>query len=305
MRILNVIICFFAISTCAHVAGSSKVAPMDFAGIVPGIACAAPERAGLLRRFIRAAKNVAAMAFSGSAIKIASEERHTTALMTAVLAEENTLVKELANSQHLINIQDTNGMTALMYAAKNGNLTALKTLIEHAADPERVSTATNKTALHFAAETAHCEAIQALVDAGANTNAQDSLGNTPLMLTIVARENQKTLYKRSVPLVANSMNLEQRNNEGQTALWLAARGLHEQLLKYLMSKGAALQTRDNDKTSALEAAAGAGMTEAVITRILKHETRLMAQRHDAALLASISETGQKTQRNSDQRAPSA
>ena len=280
MYILNITICFLAISTIAHAAGSSKVAPASFTGIIPSAASAEPKKVSVIHQFIGAARRVVALAFSSSAIKVACEERHTTALMTAVLAKENKLVETLATSPNLINIQDVDGMTAVMHAAKNDNSAALDILIAHNADVERVSTKENRTALHFAAQAADYQAIQALVATEAKVDVVDSMGNTPLMLTIMAIKNPNARYKRCVALIANGMNLEQCNRRGETALWLAAEVHHEQLIKHLMNKGAKLDTCNKDGTSALEVAALTGMATAVIKRILQQETRLDAKRCD-------------------------
>lgn len=42
---------------------------------------------------------------------------------------------DFADSSHFVNKKNNNGWTALYIAAKNGNLDAVKCMIEHKADP--------------------------------------------------------------------------------------------------------------------------------------------------------------------------
>ncbi len=71
--------------------------------------------------------------------------------------------------------------TPLLVAAKSGRARLIPGLIDAGADP-RAATTTGVTALHFASATGWGPAVQALVDAGADVNAADAAqGQTPLM----------------------------------------------------------------------------------------------------------------------------
>jgi ankyrin repeat protein len=87
-----------------------------------------------------------------------------------------------------VNTQDADkGMTALMYAAEEGRVQAVKVLIESKAN---ISLAAKKgtTALMFAALAGNMEIVKALLAAGADTKTKDANGQTAL---VFAREKAK------------------------------------------------------------------------------------------------------------------
>lgn len=100
-----------------------------------------------------------------------------------------------------INAQNDDGLTALHLAATNGNVDAVKDLIEAGAD---INAQNNEgcIALHLAAANGHVEAIENFIEAGANIDAQD--------------------------------------NEGCSALNWAAANSHFEATKYLIKKGASI-----------------------------------------------------------------
>lgn len=65
-------------------------------------------------------------------------------------------------------LKATNGYTALVYAARNGKLAAVKALLEHKANTELPP---ERTPLHAAAGFGHTEVVEALIDADANVLA--------------------------------------------------------------------------------------------------------------------------------------
>jgi hypothetical protein len=72
-----------------------------------------------------------------------------------------------------------------------------------------------QTPLMWAAPTGSPELIRALIDAGANVNAQDILGMSPLMLAVAA-ENQDVAVVRV--LLQAGANVNARSGRGETAL---------------------------------------------------------------------------------------
>jgi ankyrin repeat protein len=63
--------------------------------------------------------------------------------------------------------RDEDGATALDWAASNGNVEAIKALLELGADKD-AKTANGATALHLAADHGHVEAIKVLAELGAD-----------------------------------------------------------------------------------------------------------------------------------------
>eukprot|EP00930_Biecheleria_cincta_P006196 TRINITY_DN107178_c0_g1_i1.p1 TRINITY_DN107178_c0_g1~~TRINITY_DN107178_c0_g1_i1.p1 ORF type:complete len:190 (-),score=41.40 TRINITY_DN107178_c0_g1_i1:118-687(-) len=75
--------------------------------------------------------------------------------------------------------QDSEGWSALSYAAFDGRLDVVKLLVEKGANKEHQNKA-GATPLCLAAEAGQPEVVQFLVDEGADLNTKNILGNTPL-----------------------------------------------------------------------------------------------------------------------------
>jgi len=105
-----------------------------------------------------------------------------TALMRAAEDGHLEAVKALIAAGADINAKDTFGETALMKVAKDGHLEAVKVLIEQAgADVNAVDDGFKETALMKAAENGHLEVMKVLIEAGADVNVKDYLKRTALM----------------------------------------------------------------------------------------------------------------------------
>ncbi len=124
-----------------------------------------------------------------------------------------------------------------------------------------------KTPLHLAAQNNNKEVVEALLDKGANVNAEDDKGETPLDLA--TNQDIQTLLQNTAELleVAKSGNIQKVNSlinegasvnatdqNGQTPLHLAAKNGHEEVVKALLNKGANVNAKDNDEQTPLNLA---------------------------------------------------
>ncbi len=75
--------------------------------------------------------------------------------------------------------QDSEGLTPLMYAAREGKPEALKALLDKGADP-KLSDKNGLSALHYAARSGKAEMLSELLKKGASRDAKDKSGKTPL-----------------------------------------------------------------------------------------------------------------------------
>jgi len=100
-----------------------------------------------------------------------------------------------------VNGADSEGWTALHWAARQSNVAALQALLAAGA---AVEAATNRgcTPLHLAAKKGHVLAVQALLAAGANIEATNNFGRTPLH--VAAQSGAGTM----APLLAAGANIQ-------------------------------------------------------------------------------------------------
>jgi ankyrin repeat protein len=90
----------------------------------------------------------------------------------------------------------------MLHDANHGHGARVKTWLNYGADPD-VTNEDEQTALHlFAKRGTGREAIRALAKAGANVNARDRAGNTPLHLARLA--NKQTAAQELISLGAES-----------------------------------------------------------------------------------------------------
>jgi ankyrin repeat protein len=125
-----------------------------------------------------------------------------------------------------VNSKDIAGNTPLMNAAGRSNLAMAKLLLSKGADVKAVSASQsnmvkngpialgNFTALILASTYGPAELVKTLLDAGADVNAKDVRGMTPLMLAISTDRQDAALIKI---LLARGADVNAKSNAGETA----------------------------------------------------------------------------------------
>jgi len=162
---------------------------------------------------------------------------HTTALRAATLGNDTETIRMLLDAGLDPNAADFAGITPLMMAAGwSGNLPAVKLLLAKGANVNAVSRpvmglpAKNGpskfgllTALLMAAPFGPPELIQTLLDAGANVNAKDVRGMTPLMLAVAADHQNRAVIRM---LLDHGADPQIKSDTGETAAdWARRFGL--------------------------------------------------------------------------------
>ncbi|KAI6212728.1 CBR-TRP-4 protein [Aphelenchoides besseyi] len=110
------------------------------------------------------------------------DDNGRTALHLASANGHLELTKLLLQYKAFVNSKSKNGEAPLHLAAMNGHVNVVNLLVqEHNASVEAI-TLDNQTALHFAAKHGQKEVCQKLLALGANPNARDDKGQTPLHL---------------------------------------------------------------------------------------------------------------------------
>jgi ankyrin repeat protein len=159
-----------------------------------------------------------------------------TPLMYACQSKNLDAVLVLLDAGADIGQRDQIGNTAVCWAAGFGTAEIVKELVDAGAQVEISGALTGFTPLIWAAGFGEAGSVKVLLDAGANIEAADVLqGATPLMNAVRTGgpENAQVLLEAGA-------NLEARDNEGKTALLIAASnaGPDAALVKMILDAGA-------------------------------------------------------------------
>ncbi|PKL40671.1 MAG: hypothetical protein CVV44_03445 [Spirochaetae bacterium HGW-Spirochaetae-1] len=142
--------------------------------------------------------------------------------------------------------RDRYGETLLYSAAKRGNLTQVRLLIQRGANVNEHSMR-DQTPLHFAAFEGDISIVRVLLESGADINARDMDGMTALHF---AAFNGKTAVARI--LVENGADVNAKNENGGTPLHHAAYQDSGEIAIMLLESGARPGLRDNFGKTPLE-----------------------------------------------------
>jgi ankyrin repeat protein len=150
-----------------------------------------------------------------------------------------------------VNAQNSGGYTALMAAAKNGQVDGVNKLLEQKANID-VQGYNGLTALMLAAENNQLTIVKALLTKNADSNLQDNNGWTALM---------KAVYRGNTDcVVAIADRSHQEVNRG---LLIAALMGHKETAKALLDRGAEIDSRAEDGRTPLMLAASKGNADLV------------------------------------------
>ena len=212
-----------------------------------------------------------------------------TALMMAASGSDNAnalCVKYLVEAGADLNVLDKFGNTVLMLAVEAGRFNSVKYLTERMSVSSLIQT-NNKgqTALMMAAANSsseHTSCLKCLAEAGADLNVQDKCGYTALMLAAKAGGFNSVKYLTERMSVSS---LNQTNNEGETALMIAASdnsSEHTSCLKCLVEAGGDLNVQNKRRYNALMYASGGGNVESV---------KLLTERMSVSTLNQVNDDG--------------
>ncbi|CAG0911253.1 unnamed protein product, partial [Cyprideis torosa] len=126
-----------------------------------------------------------------------------------------------------------------LFALLPGYHPVVNLLLHHGADPKAVTSPFNQTPLHLAGTG---ETVTVLIENGAEVNARDDDGWTPLLLA--TRRGHHFIVHL---LLAHGADLNIRDCDKQTPLHLASRRGHHSIVHLLLAHGADLNIRDCDK----------------------------------------------------------
>ncbi|KAK7469532.1 hypothetical protein BaRGS_00036438, partial [Batillaria attramentaria] len=146
----------------------------------------------------------------------------------ALQSVQKGVAQTLLNNHADVNRKDNAGKSLLHKAIKRGDEFAAKFLINSKADVNMVTFLDKETPLHMVAcfnpdvtppetLTGMADVARLLLEAGADPNVQDTSGSTPLHNAIYCKNDPVV----RVLLKHGKLNLEIKNSDGHTPLWLA------------------------------------------------------------------------------------
>lgn len=215
----------------------------------------------------------------------AKDKGNFSALMFASEMGYSEIVTKLLNKGAKIDEKNLKQETALTLAVKNNHVAVVKLLLQH--NPPK-----DYEALYIAAEKGHSSILQGLlqnnydskqclteallraclgsvdspdivselIKKGADVNAVDSAGNSPLLLAI---RNQKPEVVKA--LVSSSANVNYKNlkSDNESPILLASKGKNTSIIEELIKAGANIESSYTDKTTPLMVAVNSENVEAI------------------------------------------
>ncbi|MET0293273.1 MAG: ankyrin repeat domain-containing protein [Steroidobacteraceae bacterium] len=215
----------------------------------------------------------------------AANKGTTAAVLVPVTADERAAAQKRRREREA---QQMGGYTALLYAARQGNVAATRALLDGGAKIDQPSGSEQTTPLLFAIHNGHYDVARVLVDRGADVNKVNAMGLAPLYATVdvqwaphqwspepvVAQEQtdyltlMKLMIDRGADVNARlgrypwfrtlTQSRTWAETAGSTAFWRAAWALDLKAMELLKAAGADTALPTNDGTTPLMAAAGVG-----------------------------------------------
>jgi ankyrin repeat protein len=174
------------------------------------------------------------------------------AMLVAFAASQPAAAQFSESYNFLKAVKDKDGGKATEYLGKPGNT------IVNTRDGD-----TGDTALHIVTKRSDATWMGFLIQKGANVNAKDSAGNTPLIIAAIAR------YAEGVDLLTRvNAQVDVQNRLGETALLKAVQNRDVATAKLLIDAGANPDISDSSGVTA-RTAASADPRTASIAKLLK------------------------------------
>jgi ankyrin repeat protein len=171
------------------------------------------------------------------------DQKGRTALHWAAKGGDEEVMTWLLSKGAQADIGDTHGVTPFMEAAGNGHLGVVQLLLQHmGAHRVDETNAYGRTALQCAVLGGHEAVVTFLLSQGAQAINGDSYGITPLMSACDIMGHVGMVQKLVEHM--EGQGLDQRDQQGKTALHWAVRDGHTEAAALLLKNGAGASVRD-------------------------------------------------------------
>ena len=199
------------------------------------------------------------------------------------------VVKLLVRAGAGVRVADPEGATCLGLASDAGHTETVRYLVGLKEMDVDHTDVYGQTALHYAVELGHVDVVQVLIDAGADVEARDKKGSSPINFSgtfiivkklVEAGAGVRTVdtqrhtclhlaadcgHTETVRYLVGLPDVEVDHTEGEgcTALHWAADKNHADMVQVLIDAGADIEARDTSRNSPLLWACGSGSLDAV------------------------------------------
>jgi ankyrin repeat protein len=172
-----------------------------------------------------------------------------TALIAAVRADRQEVAELLIRNNAAIDVADYYGGTPLIYTAAYNLDTLADMLLYYGADVNFRSPADSSAPLNISALNGSISIAINFISQGADVNATDVLGYTPLMIAI--QQNDTAMVHL---LLDNGADIDILNYQGYSALHIASEKGESEIIKLLLSAGVNPNLPDRSNVTALKIA---------------------------------------------------
>ncbi|MFZ2959557.1 MAG: ankyrin repeat domain-containing protein [Candidatus Ozemobacteraceae bacterium] len=236
-------------------------------GSNPGLAKVKDERGATLLFLVDRKEAVSLLLENGIDVNVQSDNGETILhRISYQISSNEELMSFLISKGAKIDIFDSEGATPLHNAAGH-HLAMVKLLLENGADVNAKKDGREccGTPLHKAAKTGTPDIVDYLIQKGAQVNAIDGRGQTPLFQTTTRISDSSKDIEVAELLIKKGANVNAKDGEGYTALHLTAQAPHtgvgRKLCQLFVKSGANVNAKGNDGETALTIAKNSGNTE--------------------------------------------
>ncbi len=193
--------------------------------------------------------------------------------MTSANHAHLPIVEELLKHSADINMQDSDGWSALMMSTYRGHLPIVEELLKHRADIN-MHDKDGWSALMMSAYQGHLPIVEELLKCSADINMPDSGGWNALIMSA---------YQGHLPIVQellkHSADIHMQNNDDWSALMMSTYQGHLPIVEELLKQSADINMQDSNGLSALMLSACQGHLP-ILVELLKHDAHINMKNSD-------------------------
>ena len=184
------------------------------------------------------------------------------------------IVKELIAMGAIVNSQDSFSMTPLHLASQERHVEVMDALLENGASLD--ATDSNfRTPLHYTCEDGFVEGTKQLLEKGANASKLDSSGLSPSRIAL--DDDNIEICELLLDKVPELVNQVLDEKSGDYPIHVASRGGNEEMVKFLLRKGANLTLTNGKGNSPIQSAVLSGHYK-VLKLMLQKQPNLVKER---------------------------